>query len=103
MSIIGKALAHLGDSKTFILLLIMAILALLACTIAEAFGHDVWGSLFNFFGLEVGVGGGRTAVVDGAPKIAAAWRDPNSSGANPPPAVSTPIITSAGFEYPPRL
>lgn len=88
---IGKAFEHLFDSKTYVLLILFTLLGLLAVILADAaFHRDLWGRFFDeLLGNSV-VGGGRAAVVDGAPKIAAAWQNPNSQAANPPPAVSTP-------------
>lgn len=87
---VGKALAHLGNSKTYVLLIIFMIIGLIAVVIAALFGENLWGQWFDQAFVST-IGAVLRAIgVDGIPKAAAAFRDPNSSAANPPPAV-TPV------------
>lgn len=90
-------LSRIGDSKTYVLLIVITVIALIACCIASAFGYDVWGRLFDLMMGNTVVGGGRAIVNDGLPKVAAAWQDPNSAAANPPSAMlqtATPPIAT---------
>lgn len=90
MDIASKALTHLGASKTYTLLLLISVIAIVVCLLAAAFGEQLWAKLLDVLMVNSGVGGARAAVNDGLPKIASAWRDPNSLGANPPSAMQPP-------------
>lgn len=86
---LSKALAHLGNSKTYVLLIIFMAMGLLAVIIAAAaFDKDLWEVWFDQAFVST-IGAVLRAIgVDGAPKVAAAIKNPDSAAANPPPAVT---------------
>jgi len=89
--IIKKGFSHLFDSTTNTLLLLLTLLATFVVFAAAAlFGEVLFKELLLSLGLNGGVSGLRSLGVDGAPKVAAAMKDPDSAAANPPPAVSEP-------------
>lgn len=82
------AISRIGDSKTYVLLILFALLALITCIVAAAiFGENLWDRFFDLLIGESATAGVRAVAVDGAPKVAAAWRDPASPAANPPSAM----------------
>lgn len=92
---VKKAVAHLFNSKTYTLLIFFAMLGLATVLLADGFfGVELWEKFFDQILVESGVGGARAIAVDGAPKVAAAWKEPNSIAANPPPAVTQPNARS---------
>lgn len=87
--IFKKALSHFLDSKTNFGLFWLSMLGFIAFIIIAALWGDVFfEELLWFLGFNGGGAVTRAATVDGIPKIAASWQNPNSVGANPPPAVS---------------
>lgn len=87
--IFKKALSHFLDSKTNFGLFWLSILGFIGFLIIAA----VWGTIYfeqllYFLGFNGGSAVTRASIVDGVPKIAASWQNPNSIAANPPPAVS---------------
>lgn len=93
--IFKQGLKHFCDSKTNFGLLWMSILGFAGfIIILVLYGEVLLGELLMFLAGNGGFSAVRAVGVDGAPKIAAAWQNPNSLAANPPPAVSTPIATS---------
>lgn len=96
-----KVLSRIGDSKTYVLLLLLALLAFITCLVAAAFGQQLWDRFFDLLLGQSVAGAGRAAIVDGAPKIAASWQNPDSQGANPPSAMLNPNPASTSV-YDPR-
>lgn len=95
---ISTATAHFLGSKTYVLLLVFAVIALITCVVAASiFGRDLWDRFFDLLMGETAAGATRAVAVDGAPKVAAAFKDPNSQAANPPSATLGAVTHTTTF------
>lgn len=78
---------HVFNSKTYGLIILLMIFGFVAVLIAAIFfNKDLWDKWFDQ-GMASAIAAALRAIgVDGVPKIAASWQDPNSQAANPPGA-----------------
>lgn len=97
------AVSRIGDSKTYVLLILMAILAFGVCIMAAAiFGQHLWDRFFDLLMADAGAAATRAVAVDGIPKVAAAVKDPNSQAANPASAMLEIVPPESGPPPPPE-
>ena len=69
----NRLLNSATESKTYSLLILFAGISLIGVTLASLlFNSHFWGDWIDFLKVEVGIGGGRAVVNDGAPKVAEA-------------------------------
>lgn len=66
---IEKLIDRVLESKTYGLLILISILALIVCLIAAAFDEMLWAKLIDFLTIQSGFGGARGIANDGVPKI----------------------------------
>ena len=90
--IFKQALKHFWDSKTNFWMWWASLLGFIAfLIIIIIYGDVLLEELLMFLGFNGGGAVVRAVGVDGLPKVAASWKNPDSLAANPPPAVSNPI------------